>query len=121
MYQDDTCEIISPPDHPVKSYAKTFKCSIYTYHWIRRIRFRVTILCWFQTAVPLVRTVDAGLWLCLTSKTLHVRQAWLSSTSVSKNTTSFVLVGISILEFHSVLSIFSFSADVTVGLSGMFD
>jgi len=42
MCQDGTCEIISLSD-PFKSYDQKSKFSIYVYHWMRRIRFRVKI------------------------------------------------------------------------------
>jgi len=41
--QDDTCEIISLSDHPFKIYDQKSKCSIYVYHRMRRIRFRVKV------------------------------------------------------------------------------
>jgi len=34
MCQDETCEIISQPDHSFNSYDQKSKCSIYVYHWI---------------------------------------------------------------------------------------
>ena len=40
MCQDDTCEIISQSDHPIKSYDQKTDAP-YVYHWIR---FRVRIL-----------------------------------------------------------------------------
>jgi len=42
-------ESVSQSDHPFKSYQKS-KCSIYVHHLMRHIRFRVKILCWFQTS-----------------------------------------------------------------------
>jgi len=44
VYQDDTCAIISQSDHSFNSYDQKSKCSIYVYHWMRLIRFRVKIL-----------------------------------------------------------------------------
>jgi len=43
MYQDDTWEIISQSDHSFNSYNQKSKCSLYVYHWMRLIRFRVKI------------------------------------------------------------------------------
>jgi len=44
MCQRDTCEIISQSDHPFNSCDQNSKCSIYDYHWMRVIRFRMKIL-----------------------------------------------------------------------------
>jgi len=45
MYQAKTYEIISQSDwYSFNSYDQKSKCSIYVYHWMRLIRFRVKIL-----------------------------------------------------------------------------
>jgi len=44
MCQDDTCEIISQSDHSFNDHDQKFKCSIYVYHSMRLISFRMKIL-----------------------------------------------------------------------------
>jgi len=60
-YQDDTCEIISQSDHSFNSYDQKSKCSIYVYHWMRLIRFRVKIL---AASAPNLITQYAVLGCC---------------------------------------------------------
>jgi len=59
MYQDDTREIISQSDDSFNSYDQKSKCSIYVYHWMRLIRFRVKILAASDTN-PIVQYAALG-------------------------------------------------------------
>ena len=80
MCQEDTCEIISQPDHSFNSYDQKSKCSIYVYHWMRLSRFRMKVL-----APSDMESSYAIHWTWVLSLYLHRGKQWVYNRSLERD------------------------------------